>query len=823
MSLSQFVRKVAAGCVAVSIPAIALAQSGFSTNGPEYRIAGALPGDQVMPSVSVGAGGGYVVWQDNATDGDGWGISARALDSSLHGVLAPFRVNATGKWDQENAKVALLNNGGAVFVWQGGRQGFQHIYARFLSSSNTWLGLDQMVNTATKVYQANPAVAVLTNGNVVIVYAQYNTNTMQDAYGQIFTPDGVKVGNEFRLNLDFTTFNQRSPAVAAFHEGFLAAWVSEQQRKTASVGDSSVGGSQWHTNSLDGTYLNFETASSLRPSIDIYARLFGADGSPLAAEFLVNSTSNTCANPAVVAMDESTVIFGWSGKDSEVLFNGWDIYARSFTFVGNISMPGVERRVNTQLYGDQIAPRLAGEGENALVVWTSFGQDGSSAGIFGRMLDSAASPVGGEFRANTTTFAAQQEPVAGSDRHGRILTVWTGPTLSADRNDLFSQLYAGSSYTASVNTTNFASPVFVGDPPASEATDIAKGSYTTPYYEAPTLDYPGTIVVGSGSGAPESDAFVQAAGNYSGLFYETAGVSTETAGYVFIKVNKNGSFTGRILVGGRSYSLGSGRFSDLGGIERVVNRRGMTPLVVTLQLDLFGGNQITGTVKSADWTSTLLADKQTSSGDYVGAYTFVATAGRSGPEGSSYGVININKAGVARVVGKLADGSAFAQGCTLSDSGICPLYSTRNGDFVMSWLQFNLASSESPSGGEVVWIKPSQKSRRPYAEGFTNQITAVVQLNQMATPGTREVYLTGGGLNSTDNSIEVGMGNRVTSRSANIRNLNLQGNGMFSGRAVVDGAAVQFHGALLNGGAGEGYFMKDGLSGKVKLDLMTAP
>src|ERR1019366_1525633 len=184
MSSLFLIRKFACS-LAVAIPAIVSAQSAFSPSGGEYSIAGPLPGDQVMPSVSINSGGGYLVWQDNATDGDGWGISAQALNNSLSGVFSRFRVNSTSQGDQENAQVALLNNGGAVFVWQGGRQGFQHIYARFLSTSNSWLGLDQMVNVSARTYQANPAVAVLGNGNVVILYASFNPTTMQDVYGQI--------------------------------------------------------------------------------------------------------------------------------------------------------------------------------------------------------------------------------------------------------------------------------------------------------------------------------------------------------------------------------------------------------------------------------------------------------------------------------------------------------------------------------------------------------------------------------------------------------------------------------------------------------------
>jgi hypothetical protein len=116
------------------IPAAVFGQTNYyTTNGTEYAIIGSLPGDQVFPDVAVNTTGGFVVWQDNITDGSGWGVSAMRLDGTLVRHAGPFRVNVQGTNDQENARVALLKNGGAVFVWQGGVEGYQHIYARFLT------------------------------------------------------------------------------------------------------------------------------------------------------------------------------------------------------------------------------------------------------------------------------------------------------------------------------------------------------------------------------------------------------------------------------------------------------------------------------------------------------------------------------------------------------------------------------------------------------------------------------------------------------------------------------------------------------------------
>src|SRR5215471_10728762 len=172
MLLSFFPRRLLL-CVplAVAFPSAVFAVGGFVTNGVEYAVAGFLPGDQVHPAVALNGTGGYLVWEDNRTDGDGLGISARKLDSGFSGSLSSFRVNTIGAANQERPQVSLLNGGGAVFVWQGGKPSFQHIYARFMSANGTWLNTSDVVaNSSSSHYQSSPAVATLANGNVVVVW-----------------------------------------------------------------------------------------------------------------------------------------------------------------------------------------------------------------------------------------------------------------------------------------------------------------------------------------------------------------------------------------------------------------------------------------------------------------------------------------------------------------------------------------------------------------------------------------------------------------------------------------------------------------------------
>ena len=481
MLLSLFVRR-AAICFCwglfLGIPAAVFAQTNYyTTNGTEYAIIGSMLGDQVLPDVAVTPGGGFVVWQDNITDGSGWGVSAMQLGG---GTGSSFRVNVQGTNDQANARVALLQGGGAVFVWQGGKPSQEQIYARFLSAGNIWLTGDDVpvsaqyitnvfasysyttnltstvitnrihgritgyiTNTTATViptvannttvstvnFQINPAVTTLASGNVVIVWGSFNQagpGSMQDGYGQSLSPAGVKIGGEFLIN-QITLYNQRTPTVAALASGgFVVAWVSEQERMVGSAPDQLLSPSQ---------------LAALAPSIDIYARLYDANGNPQSDEFLVNTDSNPCAHPSAAAGTDGGFMIAWDARDmSSPMTNSLDIYARSFTSAAPGSGSTVVR-VNTHLYGDQYAPRISSLGTDYLITWTSLGQDGSREGVYAQFVRGNGSVYGGEFRVNTTTVSSQMQPAVASDGVSQFLVVWTSYTGAPYAFDLYAQRY----------------------------------------------------------------------------------------------------------------------------------------------------------------------------------------------------------------------------------------------------------------------------------------------------------------------------------------------------------------------------------------------
>lgn len=416
----------------LAIPFFVSAQTNYyGADGTNYPVIGSLPGDQVYPDVALNSKGGYVVWQDNVTDPIGEGISAMKLDSTLSGSGNIFQVNVTATNDQENARVTLLNNGGAAFVWQGGPDNAQRVYARFLNASNLWLTTTNIsVGYFANGFQDSPAIATLTNGNVVIVWDSFDqagSNSLYDVYGQLYSSNGAALGTSFLVN-QFTDYNQRNPSVAALNNGgFVVAWVSEQERSLA----PDLGSNTLYSGANAGQL----------PSVDIYERLFsisGGDAVPATGEILVNQDNNPAARPDIAVASDGSYMVTWCANNLTNSSASWDIYERSFT---NSTGGSVNLVNSSYTYGDQYSPRISVIGGDYLIVFTSLGQDGSREGVYGQFIHEGDQPVGSEFRVNTETLGQQMQPAVASDGSEQFLTVFTSFTFGPNGYDLYAQRY----------------------------------------------------------------------------------------------------------------------------------------------------------------------------------------------------------------------------------------------------------------------------------------------------------------------------------------------------------------------------------------------
>ncbi len=394
---------------AVVCAGVGSARAEVGLDGAEYALAGRPPGDQTHPSAAFGPTRGYLVWQDNATDGDGLGVSARRLDLSGSAVGGAFRVNEGGAGDQEAATVAILADGSTVFAWQSGLRGSRAVLARVLGPNGVFVTGDVVLSPAG-TDNRNPTVAALSDGSAVVTWA--STGADGDLLGvlaQRVGSPGDKLGDPIVVN-QFTRFNQRNPVVAPLPAGgFAVAWISEQQ-----TGENRT---------------------------DVYLRRFGANGSAQGDEARVNPGIQPCANPSLVAVGSGGLAVAWSQLDtSQGGVTGdifWSIQARWLDAAGT---GGPLITVSDTLLGSQMQPRLAVSGDQVLAVWMGTGLDQQGTGVGGRLLSLTGVPAGGVLTLDSAGNGDQISPTVAALGAGRFLSVWstwngvdTGMDLAAQR------------------------------------------------------------------------------------------------------------------------------------------------------------------------------------------------------------------------------------------------------------------------------------------------------------------------------------------------------------------------------------------------------
>jgi len=174
-----------------------------------------------------------------------------------------------------------------------------------------------------------------------------------------------------------------------------------------------------------------------------------------------------------------------------------------------------------------------------------------------------------------------------------------------------------------------------------------------------------------------------AAGNYAGLFADTNGVATNSAGFFSATITPKLTFSAKLQLAGKTLSF-SGAIGADGKATNSVKRSGSTPLTVQLQINTGGGDRIEGTVvdPAQGWSAELLAyqslfNSKTKPAPQAGVYTLLIpgfTNSAIAPAGYSFGTLKVTTAGKISASVTLADGTRFSQSTILATNGQWPLF-----------------------------------------------------------------------------------------------------------------------------------------------------
>jgi hypothetical protein len=334
-----------------------------------------------------------------------------------------------------------------------------------------------------------------------------------------------------------------------------------------------------------------------------------------------------------------------------------------------------------------------------------------------------------------------------------------------------------------------------------------------------------------------TNPFTPVVGNYAGLFYDTNGVTMTNAGFFSAVLAAKGTFTTKWQFANTTYSL-SGAFSLLGTYSNAIPRMGHSPLIVQLQLDLAGGETITGTISDGIWLAELNANRAhfsaTLPAPQQGSYTFVipgSSDSSSGPGGNGVGTVKVSATGGIAFAGTLGDGTPVSRTASISRDGEWPLFASlyAGKGLLIGWINFDSSQTNTDLNGVVSWIKLPQAGGKNYLAGFdfSDGIEAVGSLYRFTngvplvnwTDG--QIILQGGNLtDSITNGLSISPNNAISGTN-NLKLSFTTTTGLFQGSVInpATGKPIAVKGALLQKqNIGYGYFLGTNQTGGVTLE-----
>ena len=368
--------------------------------GQEFLINTATVGWQAYPVLAGLTGGGFVAaWVSaDPTIGDpDFGIAARQFhfaDTLIVDVLAN---------DNDADPDDILSLDSVTVTGELGQ---------------AWVAFNKLV------FYAGTDFDYLDEGESASVTVCY---TMSDASG--FSSDAsvdiTVVGRKHVYEAQLL-FSNNDASVMAEPEFLVNTYTGSFQSNPSAIGLSD--------NSFLVTWNSSDTATGDLSSSGIVGQRYGADGTTLTGEFLINTfTGSSQTHPSVSPLADGGFVVVWSSSDpntGDTTSAGiaGQLYDSDGTPVGD------EFLVNTNTSGSQFDPEVVTLADGSfVVVWDGAPAD-PAGGIGGRHFYANASPKTDEFLVNTNTSGSfREKPRVGALSDGGFVVAWTtSDTTSGD-------------------------------------------------------------------------------------------------------------------------------------------------------------------------------------------------------------------------------------------------------------------------------------------------------------------------------------------------------------------------------------------------------
>lgn len=301
------------------------------------------------------------------------------VNGALAGVLGnSFVVNSYLPSDQNLVSASASANGDTMFLWSDSSKGAAHFLQRYDANGQPL--------TVGEYFVGNNAFGMVADraGNFVITNEQ-SDGSGTGVFATLYARNGSVRVNTFRVN-DITLNDQKASAIGIDANGnFAIAWMSFENN-------------QWNT----------------------YVKQYTANGVARTSATKINTTSATLqARSIAIDTAGNVIVSGWVHLGQ----GNVDVWMRRISSSG--ALLGSQVAVNTYTTGAQPGGTSAINSSNSLViVWSSFGQDGNGASVYGQKFNPDGSRAGTPFRISQTLSDEEPAPVVGMADDGSFVVTW---------------------------------------------------------------------------------------------------------------------------------------------------------------------------------------------------------------------------------------------------------------------------------------------------------------------------------------------------------------------------------------------------------------
>ncbi|MDD7805765.1 MAG: cadherin domain-containing protein [Endozoicomonas sp. (ex Botrylloides leachii)] len=390
-----------------SIPAVLSLESAETD---EFALHESTLGEQISPSITaLNNGGFFSVWTNQNTtvneggDGSGSSIKARIHNDEGQPIGDEFYINQNTIGDQSEPSMTTLSNGDILVTWLSVIDGNNRVYGRRFSNEGEAKGSEFELFDQADSEHNTPDITALTDGGYLVTWQDSDLDSGDEGiFSQRFDINDQGQG-QFSVNTHggqqyepettglvgggyVVVWNGRGADQNSDDGIYLRHYDSDGNtvRETA-VNETTAGlQNSAHVTALsDGGYVVVWVSDHDGDQV-LLARRYDLTGQPVGGERqLAEADVGDVSSPRIVGLDDGGYMVSWVASTASG--GGSEVYIQQYS---SDDEPVTDARVLNDQIGDvQNRPDLTLLADGRIAaVWQSDAQDGSGAGVYGKVL-----------------------------------------------------------------------------------------------------------------------------------------------------------------------------------------------------------------------------------------------------------------------------------------------------------------------------------------------------------------------------------------------------------------------------------------------------